>query len=209
VPKKNIKQRTDQLANADAKSDPVAKIVSKVGRKLLNLRSEQSMSLQQLAAKSDVSGPAIHKIERSDMVPTITTLLKLSIALGVPVNYFIEDDEDLPEPICLTRSEGRGTVFTPHEGLFLEGISGPYQQFRAAAAFATMTAGANSGRKQLRHSGEELVHVISGNIEFSVGDTDHKLEAGDTLHFSGEVPHQWKNVTDESAKLIWVALRNE
>lgn len=180
-----------------------------MGQKLLALRSEQGMSLQQLSAKSDVSGPAIHKIERSDMVPTITTLLKLSNALGVSVNYFIEDGDDLPEPVLHTKEGERSIVFTPHKGLNLEGITGPYQQFRAAAAIAVMKPDASSGRKLLRHSGEELVHVLSGEVEFQVGKSEYHLTAGDSLHFNGEIPHKWKNVSDKEAELIWVALRGE
>ncbi|CAD0186818.1 HTH-type transcriptional regulator PuuR [Ruegeria sp. THAF57] len=207
--KQTKKQATSQSVHPANKADDVEKIVSRVGQKLLALRSEQGMSLQKLSSKSDVSGPAIHKIERSDMVPTITTLLKLSNALGVSVNYFIEDGDDLPEPVLHTKGDDRSIVFTPHKGLNLEGITGPYQQFRAAAAVAVMKPDANSGRKLLRHSGEELVYVLSGEVEFQVGNTEYHLKTGDSLHFSGEIPHKWKNISEDEAELIWVALRGE
>ena len=61
-------------------------IVSTIGPKLKQLRQEQRLSLQQLAVKADVSAAAIHKIERNDMVPTITTLLKIATALDRPVS---------------------------------------------------------------------------------------------------------------------------
>ena len=84
----------------------VDEIVSLIGPKLRGLRTAQRHSLQQLAAISDVSAAAIHKIERNGMVPTITTLLKLGAALGVPVSYFVEEDEQpvrrdfaAPEPL--------------------------------------------------------------------------------------------------------------
>ena len=48
-------------------------IVSSIGPKVKRLRQEQNLSLQQLAVKAEVSAAAIHKIERNDMVPTITT----------------------------------------------------------------------------------------------------------------------------------------
>ena len=62
-------------------------IVSSIGPKLKKLRQEQRLSLQQLASKAEVSAAAIHKIERNDMVPTITTLLKIATALDHPVTY--------------------------------------------------------------------------------------------------------------------------
>ena len=103
------------------------------------LRQEQRLSLQQLAIKAEVSAAAIHKIERNDMVPTITTLLKIATALDRAVTYFVED-EGYPEPVAFTPAGDRPAVFTPHEGLTLEGVSGPYAPFRSAAAVATVIA---------------------------------------------------------------------
>lgn len=183
-------------------------IVSMIGPKMAGLRKAQGLSLQQLASSSDVSAAAIHKIERSGMVPTVTTLLKLAGALGVPVSYFVAEDDPHPESVHLTKSEARRAVYTPHGGLALAGISGSYRQFQAAAAVASMSAGANSGVKQLKHPGEELVYVLSGQVRFTVGDELYILKTGDSLHFSGDVPHLWENVGKRTAQLIWFALRN-
>jgi transcriptional regulator with XRE-family HTH domain len=206
---KKTKKKSDSASKKPVTtSEQVNKIISKVGQKISGLRRAQGYSLQQLAARSDVSAPAIHKIERSGMVPTITTLLKLSAALGVPVNYFVQEDDNPPEPVHYTSSNDHHPVYTPHKGLDLSGITGPYQQFKTAAAVAQMKPGATSGGKLLTHPGEELVHVTSGEVLFNVGGQDFILKVSDSLHFSGEVPHKWANVTDEPAELIWVVLRN-
>ena len=206
--KKKTKKTKTVSDKPIATSEQVNQIISKVGQKVSNLRRGQGYSLQQLAARSDVSAPAIHKIERSGMVPTITTLLKICAALGVPANHFFQEDEHPPEPIHFTSGSERQAVYTPHIGLDLAGITGPYQQFKTAAAVARMNPGATSGRKLLTHPGEELVHVTSGEVLFNIGGQDFNLEAGDSIHFSGDVPHKWGNVTDKPAELIWVVLRN-
>jgi transcriptional regulator with XRE-family HTH domain len=205
---------TDAPASADAdestESAPnqVHEIVSLIGPKLHALRTAQRHSLQQLAVLSDVSAAAIHKIERNGMVPTITTLLKLGAALGVPVSYFVEEDEQQPEPVHFTPADRRPSVYTPHHGLALAGITGSYRQFQTAAAVATVTPGASSGDKPMEHPGEELVHVIEGLLTFRVGEQTYSLDPGDSLHFSGQVPHYWTNETDVPARAIWMALRN-
>jgi transcriptional regulator with XRE-family HTH domain len=186
----------------------VHEIVSLIGPKLHALRSARGHSLQQLAVLSDVSAAAIHKIERNGMVPTITTLLKLGAALGVPVSYFVEEDEPPPEPVHHTPADRRPTVYTPHEGLALAGITGSYRQFQTAAAVATVAPGASSGDKLLVHPGEELVHVVEGVLTFRVGDHTYPLHPGDSLHFGGQVPHHWANETGSPARAIWIALRN-
>jgi transcriptional regulator with XRE-family HTH domain len=187
----------------------VAEIVNGVGQRIALLRNAQGLSLHQLAVKSDVSAAAIHKIERSSMVPTITTLLKLGAALGVSVSYLLQEDEVIPEPIQFTGANERHAVYTPHKGISLEGISGSYRQFRIAAAVARMIPGATSGRNLLKHPGEELVHVLSGEVSFRVGDQDFVLKAGDSLHFSGDLPHHWENTASKPANLIWFVFRNE
>ncbi len=208
MPKKPTKNIAPIAGQPFTPPGKVNDIVSKVGQKVFGLRRAQGLSLQQLAAKSDVSAPAIHKIERSGMVPTITTLLKLGAALGVPVSYFVQEEESLLEPVHVTRSNERGTVYTPHKGLGLAGIAGSYRQFQAAAAVARMSPGATSGEKLLKHSGEELVHVTAGEVIFRVGGQEFALKSGDSLHFSGELPHHWENTSTAPAELIWVVLRN-
>jgi transcriptional regulator with XRE-family HTH domain len=186
----------------------VHEIVSMIGPKLHDLRKAKGYSLQQLATLSDVSAAAIHKIERNGMVPTITTLLKLGTALGIPVSFFVDEEGMAPERVHHTRPDSRATVYTPHTGLVLAGITGSYRQFQTAAAVATVKAGANSGEKVLEHPGEELVHVLEGSMTFRVGEETFTLEPGDSLHFGGEIPHQWANKTRRQVRAIWVALRN-
>ena len=202
-------------AKSPAKAAPDAgaivqrdEIVNMIGPKIAALRKAQGLSLQQLANSSDVSAAAIHKIERSGMVPTVTTLLKIAGALGVPVGYFVAEEGPHPESVHFTKAKTGRAVFTPHEGLALTGISGSYRQFQAAAAVATMSPGADSGTKLLKHPGEELVFVLSGRVHFTVGQQEFPMGPGDSLHFNGDVPHNWRNQSKRPAELRWVALRN-
>ncbi len=184
-------------------------IVSSIGPKLRQLRQQQRLSLQKLAVKADVSAAAIHKIERNDMVPTITTLLKIAAALEQPVGYFIDHDGDPPQLAMMTPADQRTEVFTPHEGLHLAGISGPYAQFRGAAAVATVDPGAGSGEKLLTHPGEELIYVTEGAMVVDIAGNRFDLGAGDSLHFIGDQPHHWSNEGSTPARAIWFALRDK
>jgi transcriptional regulator with XRE-family HTH domain len=195
-------------ANSVRKEEHVEEIVSSIGPKVKKLRQEQRLSLQQLAVKAEVSAAAIHKIERNDMVPTITTLLKVASALGHPVTYFVEQGGDMPEPVAFTPASDRPALFTPHAGLALAGISGPYAPFRSAAALATVEPGADSGDKPLLHAGEELVFTLDGCLVFDIAGTRHEVGTGDALHFLGDQPHHWANEGTSVARVVWIALRD-
>lgn len=200
---------TKRTATASARiGEHVDEIVGSLGPKVKKRRQDQRLSLQQLADKAEVSAAAIHKIERNDMVPTITTLLKIAKALGHPVTYFIEQDDGQPEPVAFTPASDRPTLFTPHEGLTLAGVSGPYTPFRSAAALATVEPGADSGDKPLIHAGEELVFTLEGSLTFDIAGTRYEVGPGDALHFMGDQPHHWANERKSPVRALWVALRD-
>src|SRR4051794_31555351 len=75
-----------------------AAVVDAIGPKVRDLRQQAGLSLQQLARRADVSAASVHKVERGDMVPTITTLLKLADALERPIGHFVDDR--VPEPVA-------------------------------------------------------------------------------------------------------------
>jgi transcriptional regulator with XRE-family HTH domain len=190
-------------------SEELSRIVSEIGPKLRTLRKQAGLSLQQLAVRADVSAAAIHKIEQSGMVPTITTLLKIAGALGRPVAYFVDEEETVSDPTVLVRDGEQRPILTSHTGIDLAGISGTYGRFLLAGARATVVPGASSGDQWLEHPGEELVYLLEGQLEFVVNDQTYRLHPGDSLHFRTVQRHSWRNPGSERAVALWMALRPE
>jgi transcriptional regulator with XRE-family HTH domain len=182
-------------------------IVTSIGPKLRELRLQRGLSLQQLADRADVSAAAIHKIERSGMVPTITTLLKLAAALNRPVAYFVNEDAEETGPAVFIPAEARRVVYTSHRGIDLGGISGPYGRFFLAGAMAEVEPGASSGENAMEHPGEELVLVLDGMMNFEVDGREYRLGKGDAVHFRTDRPHRWGNPGRQTARAVWMALR--
>lgn len=194
-------------SRGDGAAGGVERIVGSIGLKVFSLRKRMGLSLQQLGERSDISAAAIHKIEQGGMVPTITTLLKVAGALGRPVSYFVEEDVGQDDVAVLTSADENRPVYTSHQGIALNSISGPYGRFLLAGARATVEPGATSGRKPMQHPGEELVHVTSGVLEFAVNGQSYQVDVGSTLHFRGDQPHTWRNPGTVEAHAVWMALR--
>ncbi len=188
-------------------SEDLTRIVHGIGPKVRSLRKQAGLSLQQLAEQADVSAAAIHKIEQSGMVPTITTLLKVAGALGKPVAHFVEEEESVSEPTVHTVDGDERPIYTSHTGIDLAGVSGTYDLFNIAGARATVEPGASSGGKLLEHPGEELVYVLDGELEFVVGGREFLLQPRDALHFRTVQPHSWRNPGTQPAVALWMALR--
>jgi transcriptional regulator with XRE-family HTH domain len=197
----------ESAAASEGEVSTLSRIVSSIGPKLRDLRLQRGLSLQQLAERADVSAAAIHKIEKSGMVPTITTLLKLAGALNRSISYFVDEETEQNGPAVLVRADERRIVYTSHLGIDLAGISGPYGRFFLAGAVATLEPGASSGDNPMEHPGEELVFVLEGSMEFEVDGQGYRLAEGDSVHFRTDRPHRWKNPGKRPARAVWMALR--
>ena len=60
----------------------------KIGEKLKKIRMIQHLTLEEAAAVTGVSKPMLGQIERSQSVPTVTTLWKIATGLKVPLSSF-------------------------------------------------------------------------------------------------------------------------
>ena len=179
--------------------------VSEIGAKVARARSERGWSLAQLAQRSGLSAAAVHKIEKSGMTPTIASLMKIAAALGKSVAHFV-DEPETPD-VLVVRGDARARVYTSKQGLDLRNLSGRYGSFAMAGAEAVVEPRADSGPTPMRHPGEELVIVLEGRMEFTVGGEAHDLGAGDSIHFRTVRPHSWRNPSREPARAIWLVVR--
>jgi transcriptional regulator with XRE-family HTH domain len=193
----------DRPGNADPPPADWERIVGDIGPKVHALRQRQGLSLQQLAQRSEVSAAAIHKVERGDMVPTVTTLLKLAASLGAPIGHFVEG-EAAPGPVAAyTPADGRSPRRSDTEGVELADLSGPPSRFRTAATVTTVAPGAGGGT---RRPGEDLVFVLDGSLRVEVAGEQYTLRKGDSLHFPTDREHRWHNPGRGVARVVWVSV---
>lgn len=183
----------------------VESLVSGIGPRVRQLRQQLGMSLQQMAAVSEISAASIHKVERGEMVPTITTLLKLATAFSRPLSYFVNDESELmPSESYVASGAGRPEG-GPHPELGMSvAVSGPRGRFRLAGSLITVEPGAAGAAEVGQRSGEDLVHVLDGLLDVTAGTRSYTLRKGDTLHVLANRPLSWSNPGKRPARLFWV-----
>lgn len=188
----------------------VGAIVGAIGPKVRQARQQLGLSLQQLAGRSDVSAAAIHKVERGDMVPTITTLLKLAAALGRPIGHFVDDGAPAA-PVAVFVPAGEPLPvpqgWAPAaSGVRAAGIAAPDERMRGAGVVADVEPGGTSGDTRPLRAGEEILLVLEGTLAVEVAGEHHVLGAGDALHYPTDRPHAWRNPGREPARAVWFTL---
>jgi len=57
---------------------------------------------------------------------------------------------------------------------------------------------------EYRHEGEELIYVLDGELDLTVGENTHHLEKGECHHFLATIPHMLRNPGPVKTELIVV-----
>lgn len=161
-----------------------------VGARLKKLRQERGLSIRALARASELSANAISVIERGRSSPSVSTLYKITGALGIPITsiFLLEGTR---KDIVLCKHNSRTRIPLPR-GLW-EGLGGEDFSGRVEAFMITLEAGASSGPHPLKHSGHEFVFCLRGNLEYQVDQETFHLETGDSLLFVADLGHFWRN----------------
>ena len=175
--------------------DDVEQTVRAIGPRLKALRAELGLSLQQMSVIANVSAASIHKIERGEMVPTITTLLKLASALHRPLSYFVDEPGDAGD-VWYTAG-GAGEVVDARTVR----VSGPTVRFRGEATLSRLEPGSTVALDR-QPPGEALLYVVSGTIDVDVAGRRFTLRRGDALHHLTDRPVSWANPGKAVAEIL-------
>lgn len=173
----------------------------KVGERLRVLRMERDLSLRSLARSSGLSTNALSMIERDRTSPSVSTLYKISEALGVPITAFFRVEPERNKVVFRKASERSRMPFKRGgwEGLGGESFVGGVEPFQV-----TLEAGASSGPHPMLHNGHEFVLCLEGMLEYEVEGLHFLMETGDSLIFAAQMKHRWRNPGKQLARAIIV-----
>ena len=186
-----------------------------IGRRLGAHRTARGMRVAELARAVGVTPSLISQIEHGQSRPSVSTLFALAQALDVPVDAFFREAPDAPaEPPPETppaQNATRRGVVHPDSRAVID-IEGGVRWERLTRAtldhldFIELVypPGAQSHPRQYTHPGIEMVLVMSGCLEISVGFERYQLRPGDSIDFPSSLPHRYANPWDETARAVTV-----
>ena len=172
-----------------------------VGSRLRELRQERGKSMRALARASGLSTNALSMIERGRTSPSVSTLLKLSGALEVPITAFFRTEP--PRYEVVYRKSGERKLISINSGVW-SGLGGESFVGRMEPFILELESGASSGPYGMIHSGHEFVMCLEGQLTYEVEDQNFVLEPGDSLIFTSRLRHRWSNPTPRKTKALFV-----
>lgn len=182
-----------------------AALMGTVGQTVRSLRKDRSMTLEQLALRSQLSVGVLSQLERGIGNPSFATLVQLAHGLDVPVGRLLLNIDQAASPVVRAaerrRIDGHGISSNnvTYEMLTPD-LSGALE-----ANWVRSQPGHDTSATPFHHSGEEFGIVISGELDVFIDGVRHHLSAGDSIRYSSTVPHWFVNSGPEEMNAIWVS----
>src|SRR5947208_14808550 len=171
------------------------------GERLRDIRRFRRATLRTIAERAGVSESFLSQVERGRASASVASLRRIAGALGVSVADLF-DSSGPPRPQVLRRDDrpslgfgilGTKQLLTPRPLHHLEVFMGE------------LDVGGSTGAEPYAHGdSEELLIVLTGNVQLELGGDVHDLERGDSIDYRSSTPHRVTNVGDERAEVIWI-----
>lgn len=199
----------DELSCMKELRPPSTDINGRIARRVAALRAELGLTLDALAAKSEVSRSMISLVERGETSPTAVVLEKVATALGVPLASLFEDGAAPAAP--LSRRAERTPWRDPSSGYVRCNISPPNFPSPIKIVEVELPAGARIAYEAGPGAPgfHQQIWVQEGAIEFSLGGVTHRLGAGDCLAMRLSGPAAFHNPARKRARYIVVVATTE
>ena len=174
------------------------------GEKIRTVRERRALTLREVADRAGVSESLVSQIERNRVSPAIDTLLALTDALDIDLEYLFSDYRR-ERLVKVTKKNERFTFTRP--GVVYERLAqaeGAHDNNGIEAYSITIQPGAKTGSQEYGHPGWELGIIKQGEARILIGNNSYDLAQGDSVSFMADSPHILENRGTEELQLFWV-----
>lgn len=169
------------------------------GGKIKRLRVANSLTLEELANRCELTKGFLSQVERNLTSPSISTLEDILEALGTNLREFFDERDD--EQVVFSTKD----YFINEQDLYTISYIVPNAQKNdMEPIYVELQKGAKTGEIE-PHEGEEFGYVLAGKVQLHYGDQVYSLKKGQTFYIKGDKNHFLTNEDQTVAKVIWVS----
>ena len=171
-----------------------------IGQRLRAARESRGMSIRRLATLSGCSPSSISQIERDLAEPRMSTLVSLTVPLGITVAQFMSDEQAIHQPL---RAADRLELRFGSKRREYPLTRRPFSNLEVY--LVVLEPGGTSDKAPVTHgNSDEFCLVLKGaDLSFESGEERHVLQTGDSIEFESSRPHWVVNRGTQVAELIW------
>lgn len=179
-----------------------------LGSTLRRIRKTVGMTLEAAALQAEVTKGYLSKVESGSASPSIAVVSRLANVYGVRLaDIFIPLDEQ--GPISIIRANERTQI--NRNGIELGYVYevGPARKSNPKSEIFFLTLPCvekDVSPPEFSHAGEEVLHILEGQIEFTFGGAKLLLGPGDCIQFDSKVQHHGVAIGGKDAKAFVVVI---
>ena len=180
-----------------------------VGTRLKNLRAKRGLSQTDLGKRVGVTPSTISQVENNLIYPSLPALFKMAEVLSIEPGLFLQESTTAENPIIF-RAADAAALNRPDlpSGSVSVKLLTP---IGLDAALEVYLIEIPPGKKINAHffsqKGEEMGYLLSGRLKFKIEAMPHKLDNGDLIYLTADIPSQWRNQGTSTARLLWLISR--
>lgn len=168
-----------------------------IAEKLRTLRLRRGMGLAQLAEHTGLSQAMLSRLENGRLVPTLPTLTRIALVFNVGLDYFFTDPRKRHVVAVSRRKERRKFPSDPKSAAVpwhFESLDFRANERKLNGFLAHFHPLPEEKLTSHFHPGAELLYVIEGELEMTIGVDKLRLAAGDAVYFDSLQKHAYRSV---------------
>ena len=170
-----------------------------IGKKIRELRLKNSLTLQELASRCEVTKGFLSQVENDITSPSISTLEDILEALGSTLSEFFQNDKQ--EKFIFKKED----FFEDETDDYKISFIIPNAQKHDMEPIIVEIKPNCSSKTMLPYEGEEFGLVLSGVCKLHYDDKDYTLRQGETFYVYGDKEHKLTNVGLKPCRILWVS----
>jgi len=180
-----------------------------LGARIKSIRLMCGLSQKELAALTGVTPSTISQVEKNLIYPSIPALFRMAESMSVDVAVFFKGSSDAddvyvyPENTRSTASLGRNFKDSVEAQFLLP----PDVDVPVEASIIKILPGKKLASHFIAHKGTELGYLISGRLEMTINNQSVEIRAGDTVCLRKDTPGGWRNLSENTAELLWLKFK--
>lgn len=162
------------------------------------------MTLQQVSEIAGLSKGLLSKIETCHVSPPIATLAKIAEALDVSIGEFFEWSESYETLVYCPKSKRQSVRGRRTSSNYVYELLAPGRRHRDMNPTIVSIDGKTYKFSLLDHSGEQLVFMLEGEMDYVVGNQTYTMLPEDALYFDARSPHGPRLKKNQKARYLVV-----
>jgi len=179
--------------------------LKEIGIRLAEMREICEITADEMAAKLGMTPEIYLAYETGKDDFPFSFLYNAAEVLGVDVLDLLSGDSPTLS-MCTVVRKGKGYAITRNKAYDYKHLAFTFRGKKAEPLLVTVGPSDKTPVMNV-HEGQEFNYILSGTMQFYIGDISYELSEGDSVYFDSSRPHAQRAVGDEQMRFLAIVVK--